>query len=164
MSRKARAGHVCGGRTFAYDNLEVLDASGQRSHVERSINEGEAAVVRRIFQMSAAGAGLTRITKALNEDDVPAPRPQQGRPVGWAPSTVRSMLLREQYHGVIAWNQSRKRDRWGRCHWGDILTGEPPECPADRTAASRLAIDLTVLIPPRSDGSENEKLTAQAGL
>jgi hypothetical protein len=40
----------------------------------------------------------------------------------------------------------------------------PPECPADRTAASRLAIDLTVLIPPRSDGSENEKLTAQAGL
>src|SRR5687768_5060685 len=35
MSRKARAGHVTGGRVFGYDNLDVLDASGQRSHVER---------------------------------------------------------------------------------------------------------------------------------
>jgi site-specific DNA recombinase len=116
MSRKARAGHVTGGRVFGYDNLEVLDNSGHRSHVERRINEAEAAVVRRIFEMSAAGAGLTRITKALNEDGVPAPRPQQGRPVGWAPSTVRAVLLRELYRGVIVWNQSRKRDHWGQQH------------------------------------------------
>src|SRR5215203_1879767 len=114
MRRKAAAGEVTGGRVFGYDNLEVLDATGQRSHVERRINDAEAAVVRRIFEMSAAGAGLTRITKALNEDGVPAPRPQQGRPVGWAPSTVRSVLLRELYSGVIVWNQSRKRDRWGQ--------------------------------------------------
>jgi site-specific DNA recombinase len=79
MSRKARAGHVTGGRVFGYDNLEVLDASGQRSHVERRINEAEAAVVRRIFEMSAAGAGLTRITKTLNAEGVPVPRPQLGR-------------------------------------------------------------------------------------
>jgi site-specific DNA recombinase len=72
--------------------------------------------VKRIFEMSAAGAGLTRITKALNEDGVPAPRPQQGRPVGWALSTVRSVLLRELYRGMIVWNQSRKRDRWGQQH------------------------------------------------
>ena len=89
MRRKARAGHVTGGRVFGYDNVEVLDADGQRSHVERRINEAEAAVVRRIFEMCAAGAGLTRITKTLNADGVPAPRPQQGRPRGWAPSTVR---------------------------------------------------------------------------
>ena len=72
--------------------------------------------MRRIFEMCAAGAGLTRITKALNEDGVPAPRPQQGRPVGWAPSTVRAVLLRELYRGVIVWNQTRKRDRWGQQH------------------------------------------------
>jgi DNA invertase Pin-like site-specific DNA recombinase len=60
MQRKARAGHVCGGRVFGYDNVEILGADGQRSHVERRINEEEAAVIRRIFEMCAAGAGLTR--------------------------------------------------------------------------------------------------------
>src|SRR5262245_24183331 len=48
MLRKARAGHVTGGRVFGYDNLEILDASGRRSHVVRRINEPEAAVVCRI--------------------------------------------------------------------------------------------------------------------
>ena len=82
MLRKAQAGHVTGGRVFGYDNVEVL-ADGKRSHVERRINEAEAAVVRRIFELSASGAGLTRIAKTLNAEGAPAPRPQQGRPTGW---------------------------------------------------------------------------------
>jgi site-specific DNA recombinase len=72
MQRKARAGHVTGGRVFGYDNVEILDADDQRSHVERQIDQTEAAVVRRIFELSASGAGLTRITKTLNADGVPA--------------------------------------------------------------------------------------------
>jgi site-specific DNA recombinase len=114
MQRKARAGHVTGGRVFGYDNVEILDAAGQRSHVERCINADEALIVRRIFELCAAGAGLTRITKTLNEDGVPAPRPQRGRPCGWAHSSVREVLHRELYRGVIVWNQTRKRDRWGQ--------------------------------------------------
>ncbi len=114
MQRKARAGHLTGGRVFGYDNVEVVGADGQRSHVERRINEGEAAVVRRIFELCAAGAGLTRITKTLNAEHVPAPRAQQGRPIAWAPSSVRSVLLRPLYRGEIVWNQSRKRDSWGQ--------------------------------------------------
>jgi hypothetical protein len=113
MRRKARAGHVTGGRVFGYDNLEVLGANGQRSHVERRINEAEAAVVLRIFQLSADGAGLTRITKTLNEDGAAAPRAQQGRPRAWASSSVREVLLRPLYRGEIVWNQTRKRDKWG---------------------------------------------------
>jgi hypothetical protein len=35
MQRKARAGHVTGGRVFGYDQAEVLGADGRRSHVER---------------------------------------------------------------------------------------------------------------------------------
>ena len=46
MIRKARAGHVTGGRVFGYDNLEILGGDGTRSHVERRINDAEAAVVR----------------------------------------------------------------------------------------------------------------------
>ncbi len=68
----------------------------------------------RIFQLCADGAGLTRITKTLNEDGAPAPRAQRGRPTAWAASSVREVLLRPLYRGEIVWNQTRKRDGWGR--------------------------------------------------
>jgi DNA invertase Pin-like site-specific DNA recombinase len=116
MLRKAKAGHVTGGRVFGYDNVEVHGADGRRSHVVRTINQDEAAVIRRIFEMCAAGSGLTAITKALNADGALAPRPQQGRPAAWAPSSVREVLLRPLYRGEIVWNQSRKRDTWGQSH------------------------------------------------
>jgi site-specific DNA recombinase len=54
MERKARAGHVTGGRVFGYDNLNVRP-SGERSHVVLRINEGEAAIVLRIFPARFAG-------------------------------------------------------------------------------------------------------------
>src|SRR6185295_11033796 len=57
MLRKAKAGHVTGGRVFGYDNVDVLGATGERSHVVRRINEAEAAVVREIFGHYIAGAG-----------------------------------------------------------------------------------------------------------
>jgi hypothetical protein len=63
MEQKARAGHVTGGRTFGYTNVKILDDSGKRSHVERRINDAEAAVIRRVFELLAAGYGLKGITK-----------------------------------------------------------------------------------------------------
>lgn len=101
MQRKARAGHVTGGRVFGYDNIEVVDATGRRSHVERRINEAEAAVVRRIFELAADGVGQKRIAIQLNDDGVPAPRPQQSRPRGWATSSVHEVLHRELYRGEV---------------------------------------------------------------
>ncbi len=95
MIRKAKAGHVTGGRVFGYDNVRV------DGHVERRINEAEAAVVQRIFQMAADGAGFRRIAKALNDERTPCPRAQQGRPDGWTASSVRPVLYRTLYHGVI---------------------------------------------------------------
>ena len=89
MARKAKAGHVTGGRLFGYDNLDVRDASGQRSHVERQINETEAAVIRRIFELSVAGHGVKAITKILNAEGAPSPRAQRGRSQSWAPTSVR---------------------------------------------------------------------------
>jgi DNA invertase Pin-like site-specific DNA recombinase len=114
MQRKAHAGHVCGGRTFGYDNLEVLGPDGKRSHVERRIHDGEAAIVRRIFALCAAGTGYARIAKVLNAEGAPSPRPQLGRPAGWSPSTINVVLHRSLYRGEIIWNKSRKRDQWGR--------------------------------------------------
>ena len=45
MLRKAKAGHVTGGRVFGYDNHRI-----DGSHVERRINKAEAAVVREILR------------------------------------------------------------------------------------------------------------------
>ena len=114
MARKARAGHVTGGRVFGYDNVEIASASGKRSHVERVINEPEAAIVRRIFELCAAGTGYTRIAKLLNSERAPAPRPQRARPAGWAPSSVNEILHRPLYRGEIVWNRTRKRNQWGQ--------------------------------------------------
>ena len=114
MQRKAKAGHVTGGRVFGYDNVEVVGADGKRSHVIRRINDPEAAIVRRIYELSAKGVGLTSIAKALNAEAAPAPRAQQSRPRAWAPSSVREILYRDLYRGQISWNRTRKRNAWGQ--------------------------------------------------
>ena len=114
MQRKARAGHVTGGRTFGYDNVDITDETGRRVRVERRVNETEAAVVRRIFERCARGEGLVTTAKQLNAAGEVAPRAQQGRPCAWAPSSVREMLHRDLYRGELVWNKTRKRDQWGR--------------------------------------------------
>ena len=60
------------------------------------------------------GLGLA---EALNEESVASPRPQQGRPSAWAPSSVRSALYRELYRGVSVWNRSQQSDAWGQRAW-----------------------------------------------
>lgn len=113
MMRKARAGHVTGGKCFGYDNLEILDA-GRRSHVEQRINEREAATIRRVFELAADGVSQIAIAKQLNAEGAPAPSSQQGRPRAWAPSSVHEALFRPRYRGELVWNRTKKRDRWGQ--------------------------------------------------
>ncbi len=119
MVRKAKAGHVTGGRVFGYDNVPVYgepDAKGRktRRYVERRINEAEAVVVRQIFERCARGEGLKGTAKRLNAVSAPTPRAQQGRRSGWAPSSVREVLHRSLYRGEIVWNRTKKRDVWGQ--------------------------------------------------
>lgn len=55
LERKACAGHVTGGLVYGYRNVEVRDGQGRRLHVERQIDEIQAAVIRRIFALCAEG-------------------------------------------------------------------------------------------------------------
>ncbi len=135
MMRKARAGHCCGGRVFGYDNVEIVDANGKRSHVERAVNPTEAAIVRRIFTLCAAGTGYTRIAKLLNAEHAPAPRPKAGRLAGWAPSSVKEILDRRLYLGEVVWNRTQKCDTWGQKN-----QQTRPETEWIRTAAPALRI------------------------
>ena len=122
MIRKARAGQVTGGKMFGYRNVEVLaaDPTGQgrklRAYVMREVNEEEACIVRRIFDMYAMGKGFIAIAKELNVDGIPAPRSSSTRKRTWAPSCVRVILHHDLYRGEIVWNRSRKRDRMGLKH------------------------------------------------
>jgi site-specific DNA recombinase len=118
MLKKAKALHVTGGKVYGYENLEVFspgappDGSPIRLHVVRQISEVQAGIVRRIFEMYAAGLGITRIAKALNAEHIPAPWHQR-RVGGWAPTAIREILHRELYRGVIVWNKHQKVIRGG---------------------------------------------------
>ena len=112
MLRKAKAGHVTGGRVFGYDNVDMCDSQGIRAYVTRRINEAEAAIVRRIFELSAAGHGVKVIAKQLNAEGAPSPRAQRRRSQSWAPTPLREVL--PLYRGDLVWGQTAKRDRWGR--------------------------------------------------
>jgi site-specific DNA recombinase len=91
-----------GGRCFGYRSTDTAD--GKRIE----INEAEAAVVLRIFEMSASGYSLKRIAKTLNAQRVQSPRPRKGRgAAGWCPTAVREMLRNERYFGRLVWNKSK---------------------------------------------------------
>lgn len=108
MEQKARKRHVTGGRCFGYENVRV------DGHVERRINDSEAAVIIRIFELYADGYGKTRIAKLLNEERAPAPRAQRGRPSGWSPSSIHEILRRPLYRGQCVWGMTAKRDQSGQ--------------------------------------------------
>src|SRR5882724_1125357 len=62
-------GRHTGGRIFGYDNISLGDDQG----VVLAINESEAAIVHRIFQMSAEGVSLKKIARILNQEHLPTP-------------------------------------------------------------------------------------------
>jgi len=105
LRRRAEAGAVTGGRVYGYRNQR--DGAG---YVRRVVDDGEAAIVRRIFTLYADGDGLTRIAKRLNEDGVPAPRAGTG---SWAPTAIREIIRRSLYAGRVVWNRSQKITRRG---------------------------------------------------
>jgi site-specific DNA recombinase len=91
-----------GGRCFGYDNKRDGES------VRLSINEAEAAVVRRIFQMAAEGGSLKGIAKTLNREHLPPPRKRTGKVLAtWYPSAIREMLRRDLYAGRLVWNRRR---------------------------------------------------------
>ena len=109
LLRKAKAGHVTGGKVYGYNNKEVMTSDGRRLHVRRIINPIQTAVVRRVFEMYATRMGLSRIAKTLNHERIPPPRGD----AGWAPSAIREMLYRPLYRGEIVWNEYQNIERGG---------------------------------------------------
>jgi site-specific DNA recombinase len=160
MLRKAKALHVTGGRVYGYDNVEVLsptlgpDGRAKRLHVMRCVNREQASVVRRIFEIYAAGLGVKRIADMLNKERVAPPRGSRG----WATSGIREMLYRELYRGVVVWNKSQKTIRGGTAaqrrrpeeEWLRIEAPDLRIVPEDVWLKVHVRLDRARLALPRS--------------
>lgn len=76
-------GRVPGGRTYGYDVVPRLTDRGEVERGLRAINEGEAAVVRRIYREYLSGRGPKAIAHALNAEGIPSPMGGE-----WRASTI----------------------------------------------------------------------------
>ncbi len=139
--RKARQGHVAGGRCFGYANVRMrgdrpAEPGESYDYIVRRVNPEEAAVVVGIFRAFAAGWGMVKIAKALSLAPGYADLsreyfggqkvlPPRERTVGWDPMTVRQVLHRRLYRGEVVWGKTTRTDRDGRA--GVVLKRDPSE-------------------------------------
>ena len=104
MEGLALRGLHTGGRIFGYDAVSFGEGAGKKLVV----NSSEAAILKRIFELSASGHSLKAITRTLNAEHVPSPRPREDRVGGeWCPTAIREMLKNELYIGNVVWNRSK---------------------------------------------------------
>ena len=102
-------GNSGGGNSYGYDVVRKLAADGNPVRGGRTINEAEAAVIRRIFTDYATGKSPKRIAMELNREGIKAPGGG-----AWGFSTINGnakrgngILNNEMYVGRLVWNRQR---------------------------------------------------------
>ena len=115
---RVEKGKAGGGLCNGYDVVKRLDGNGEPVRGERTINEAEAAVVRRVYRDFANGISPRTIAQRLNAEGVPGPDGKL-----WGGTTLRGHVKRgtgflnnELYVGRLVWNRQRyiKDPRTGR--------------------------------------------------
>ena len=98
-----------GGLCFGYDVVRKFDSNGEPVRGDRTINEAEAAIVRRIFRQYVAGKSSRSIALDLNKEGIRGPQGSE-----WGPSTIHrnskrgvGILNNELYVGRLVWNRLR---------------------------------------------------------
>lgn len=128
--KRARDGHVTGGRPFGYRNVKMkgdrpAEPGERHDYVRREVFEPEAAAIRGMFEMYRDGFGTPAIAKTLNGNPtyaaqsrtycggrrVPPPRASTG---SWGAAAVREALSRPLYRGELVWGKTTHVDRNGR--------------------------------------------------
>ncbi len=106
---RVEAGKSGGGNAYGYDVVKKFDGNGEPIRGDRTINEVQANVVRRIFRDYAAGKSAKTIAFALNKEGVPSPSGGD-----WGFSTINGnpkrgtgILNNEMYVGKLVWNRQR---------------------------------------------------------
>ena len=106
---RVEQGRSGGGLCYGYDVMRATDVAGEPVRGERTVNENEANIVRRVFRDFAAGVSPRAIAQRLNDEGIPGP---SGRL--WNDSTIRGhakrgtgLLNNELYIGRLVWNRLR---------------------------------------------------------
>ncbi len=103
MRGRVERGLSAGGLPLGYRS-EKLEPEGSGSRIV--VVPDQAAAVRRVFELYAAGSGIKAIAHRLNAEGVEPPRPRAEARAAWSPTAVREMLRNELYRGVFIWNRS----------------------------------------------------------
>lgn len=102
MKENAIQGFHCGGRApFGYR----LVRTGSKVNYELGPDE-EVKIIKQIFSLAAEGMGGKKISRILNEQNIPIGRK-------WLPSTILAILGNEAYLGHRVWN---KKMETGGCN------------------------------------------------
>jgi site-specific DNA recombinase len=133
LTGRALKGLSTGGRLFGYRTQPRADG------VQWVIDEPEARIVRRIFQMYTDGRSLKAIAIQLNTEQIPFPAKATRRGptrLGWAVSTIHTILRNEKYAGHWVWNKTmflkdaetgkraataRPKEDWVIEEWPDLV-------------------------------------------
>ena len=111
MEGRALTGFATGGRTFGYDTKkEENPPDPEHPRSVLLINEEEAKLVRRIFDMWIHGKSYKTIAYALNDEGIPAAHDRGNGNKGnrgWVAGTIRMMLMNERYTGKLTWNKTK---------------------------------------------------------
>jgi DNA invertase Pin-like site-specific DNA recombinase len=108
MSGSLLRGAATGGRCFGYRSQPLRDDHGRDAGARLVVHPPEAAIVRRIYELSAAGTSFRKIARLLNAERVPSPQPYRGqRHASWSPAALSVMLRNQRYKGTVVWNKKR---------------------------------------------------------
>jgi site-specific DNA recombinase len=106
---RVEKGKAGGGLCYGYEVVKRTDSEGAPVRGERTINEAEAAIVRRFFREFAVGKSPRAIATDLNRDGIPGPFGHT-----WGDTTIRGHACRgngvvnnELYARVLVWNRQR---------------------------------------------------------
>ena len=104
-----------GGNIFGYRSTPIEDPQRRDQYgrplitgAKLEIERDEAKFIRRLFTLYADGLSIKAVTKQLNREHVPSPRPRPGREQSWAPSSVRHILQNERYRGIVTYGRTKK--------------------------------------------------------
>ncbi|MGO9674273.1 MAG: recombinase family protein, partial [Methylocella sp.] len=106
---RVEKGKSGGGLCYGYNVVKDISADGEPIRGERTINEAQAEIIRRVFQEFAAGLSPRSIARRLNDELIPGPHGAL-----WTDSTLRGHAARgtglinnELYVGKLVWNRLR---------------------------------------------------------
>jgi DNA invertase Pin-like site-specific DNA recombinase len=107
MQGQLERGYMIATPAYGYDYQRCYDQNQNRIGTHWVLNEVEAGVVRRVFEMREQGQSLHQIAAWLNSEGIPTARKAIREEIGyWRPSRVRNLLMNTIYRGVFVWHGS----------------------------------------------------------